>query len=180
MLSSGGQSDGVLLCCRAGVLGGMEGTGAQWHVSVFFTIHTEGAAGQHPGLRGYLCLAPQGEFRVAERKITMKEFLRALEDGRVQEVFGSGTACQVCPVHQILYQGKVRRGRPGPSGRRRWWGPVLTTLSSPAFPHSHHGKRAPAYPPLLQGTEGDPGEVHQLGPGLDARLPKRSSRRTSL
>ncbi|XP_017918231.1 PREDICTED: branched-chain-amino-acid aminotransferase, mitochondrial isoform X2 [Capra hircus] len=47
-----------------------------------------------------------GEFRVTERKITMKEFLRALEDGRVREVFGSGTACQVCPVHQILYQGK--------------------------------------------------------------------------
>ncbi|XP_006050980.1 branched-chain-amino-acid aminotransferase, mitochondrial [Bubalus kerabau] len=47
-----------------------------------------------------------GEFRVVERKITMKEFLRALEDGRVREVFGSGTACQVCPVHQILYQGK--------------------------------------------------------------------------
>ncbi|XP_070306661.1 branched-chain-amino-acid aminotransferase, mitochondrial isoform X3 [Odocoileus virginianus] len=47
-----------------------------------------------------------GEFRVVERKITMKEFLRALEDGRVQEVFGSGTACQICPVHQILYQGK--------------------------------------------------------------------------
>nr|XP_025705753.1 branched-chain-amino-acid aminotransferase, mitochondrial [Callorhinus ursinus] len=47
-----------------------------------------------------------GEFRVAERKITMKELLRALEEGRVREVFGSGTACQVCPVHQILYQGK--------------------------------------------------------------------------
>ncbi|MBW01119.1 Branched-chain-amino-acid aminotransferase, mitochondrial, partial [Eschrichtius robustus] len=48
----------------------------------------------------------EGEFRVAERKITMKEFLQALEDGRVREVFGSGTACQVCPVHRILYQGK--------------------------------------------------------------------------
>ncbi|ELW47158.1 Branched-chain-amino-acid aminotransferase, mitochondrial [Tupaia chinensis] len=47
-----------------------------------------------------------GEFRVAERKITMRELLRALEDGRVREVFGSGTACQVCPVHRILYQGK--------------------------------------------------------------------------
>lgn len=52
----------------------------------------------------------QGEFRVVERKITMKEVLRALEEGRVREIFGSGTACQVCPVHQILYEGKVRRG----------------------------------------------------------------------
>lgn len=47
-----------------------------------------------------------GEFRVAERKVTMKELKRALEEGRVREVFGSGTACQVCPVHQILYEGK--------------------------------------------------------------------------
>ncbi|XP_005616390.2 branched-chain-amino-acid aminotransferase, mitochondrial isoform X2 [Canis lupus baileyi] len=50
-----------------------------------------------------------GEFRVVERKVTMKELLRALEEGRVREVFGSGTACQVCPVHQILYQGKHLR-----------------------------------------------------------------------
>ncbi|XP_023363660.1 branched-chain-amino-acid aminotransferase, mitochondrial isoform X6 [Otolemur garnettii] len=47
-----------------------------------------------------------GEFRVAERSITMKELMQALEEGRVREVFGSGTACQVCPVHQILYQGQ--------------------------------------------------------------------------
>ncbi|XP_004619788.2 branched-chain-amino-acid aminotransferase, mitochondrial isoform X2 [Sorex araneus] len=47
-----------------------------------------------------------GDFRVAERKITMKELTRALKEGRVREVFGSGTACQVCPVHQILYQGQ--------------------------------------------------------------------------
>ncbi|KAF7480376.1 branched-chain-amino-acid aminotransferase, mitochondrial isoform X1 [Marmota monax] len=47
-----------------------------------------------------------GEFRVVERKITMKELLRALEEGRVREVFGSGTACQVCPVHRILYKDK--------------------------------------------------------------------------
>ncbi|XP_006898749.1 PREDICTED: branched-chain-amino-acid aminotransferase, mitochondrial [Elephantulus edwardii] len=47
-----------------------------------------------------------GEFRVAQRTVTMKELLRALEEGRVREVFGSGTACQVCPVHQITYQGK--------------------------------------------------------------------------
>nr|XP_045234852.1 branched-chain-amino-acid aminotransferase, mitochondrial isoform X3 [Macaca fascicularis] len=47
-----------------------------------------------------------GEFRVAERTITMKQLLRALEEGRVREVFGSGTACQVCPVHRILYKDK--------------------------------------------------------------------------
>ena len=100
-------------CCVAGLeyWGWWRGLGTM--ACLFFTIHTEWGAEQPPGLRGYLCLAPQGEFRVVERKITMKEFLRALEDGRVREVFGSGTACQVCPVHQILYQGKVRKGQLG-------------------------------------------------------------------
>lgn len=51
--------------------------------------------------------------------MTMNEFLRALEHGRVREVFGSGTACQVCPVHRILYQGKVRWGPPGAKKERR-------------------------------------------------------------
>nr|KAF6273689.1 branched chain amino acid transaminase 2 [Pipistrellus kuhlii] len=46
------------------------------------------------------------EFRVVERNITMKELKRALQEGRVREVFGSGTACQVCPVHRVLYQGQ--------------------------------------------------------------------------
>lgn len=66
-------------------------------------------------LECFCALVPQGEFRVAERKVTMKELKRALEEGRVREVFGSGTACQVCPVHQILYEGKVR---PSCQGRR--------------------------------------------------------------
>ncbi|XP_068959508.1 branched-chain-amino-acid aminotransferase, mitochondrial isoform X3 [Petaurus breviceps papuanus] len=45
-----------------------------------------------------------GEFRVSERRVHMSELLLALREGRVQEIFGSGTACQVCPVHRILYQ----------------------------------------------------------------------------
>lgn len=91
--------------------GGGGGDWAQWHVSFSPSTRRE-QQGSPPGSE-VICLAPQGEFRVVERKITMKEFLRALEDGRVREVFGSGTACQVCPVHQILYQGKVRKGQLG-------------------------------------------------------------------
>lgn len=69
---------------------------------------------------GVLCaLVLQGEFRVSERKVTMKELKRALEDGRVREVFGSGTACQVCPVHQILYEGKVRQSCQGGWERKK-------------------------------------------------------------
>lgn len=123
------------------------GAGVQRHVSIpslwvrrppwaSFTALQQGV------LCGLLCLCPcpQGEFRVAERTITMQELLRALEEGRVREVFGSGTACQVCPVHRILYKDKVRRGRR--CGRERRGHAVLMAPSSPAPPHSHHGKWA--------------------------------------
>ncbi|KAI2666319.1 Branched-chain-amino-acid aminotransferase, cytosolic [Labeo rohita] len=35
------------------------------------------------------------------------ELMGALEDGRVLEVFGSGTACVVCPVGSLLYRGQT-------------------------------------------------------------------------
>ncbi|XP_020858914.1 branched-chain-amino-acid aminotransferase, mitochondrial isoform X1 [Phascolarctos cinereus] len=47
-----------------------------------------------------------GEFRVSERSVSMSELLLALREERVLEIFGSGTACQMCPVHRILYQGE--------------------------------------------------------------------------
>nr|XP_023654208.1 branched-chain-amino-acid aminotransferase, cytosolic-like isoform X2 [Paramormyrops kingsleyae] len=47
------------------------------------------------------------EFRVTERTVTMKELLGALNSGRVLEVFGSGTACVVCPVGSLLYKGQT-------------------------------------------------------------------------
>lgn len=50
----------------------------------------------------------QGEFKVTERSVGMKELLQALDAGRVLEVFGAGTACVVCPVGSLLYKGKVR------------------------------------------------------------------------
>lgn len=49
----------------------------------------------------------QGEFKVTERTMSMKELLGALDAGRVLEVFGAGTACVVCPVGSLLYKGKV-------------------------------------------------------------------------
>ena len=38
------------------------------------------------------------EFKVTERPVTMKELVDALDQGRVKEVFGAGTACVVCPA----------------------------------------------------------------------------------
>lgn len=50
----------------------------------------------------------QGEFKVTERNMEMKELLAALDAGRVLEVFGAGTACVVCPVGSLLYKGQVQ------------------------------------------------------------------------
>lgn len=39
----------------------------------------------------------------------MADLIKGLEQNRVKEVFGAGTACVVSPVNKILYQGKVSR-----------------------------------------------------------------------
>ncbi|XP_060698988.1 branched-chain-amino-acid aminotransferase, cytosolic-like [Hemiscyllium ocellatum] len=46
------------------------------------------------------------QFKVEERSVTMKELVNASKQNRIKEMFGSGTACVLCPVSQILYQGK--------------------------------------------------------------------------
>jgi branched-chain amino acid aminotransferase len=46
------------------------------------------------------------EFKVTEKPITMKRFIKALSEGRIKEVFGSGTACVVCPVNKIMFKGQ--------------------------------------------------------------------------
>ncbi|KAG7492090.1 hypothetical protein MATL_G00011010 [Megalops atlanticus] len=50
-----------------------------------------------------------GEFKVTERTLGMQELLGALDSGRILEVFGTGTACVVCPVSSLLYKGKMYR-----------------------------------------------------------------------
>jgi len=49
-----------------------------------------------------------GEFEVSERKLTMPELMEANEDGRLLEMFGSGTAAIVSPIGGIHYEGKMR------------------------------------------------------------------------
>ncbi|KAI5923390.1 branched-chain amino acid aminotransferase [Camillea tinctor] len=51
-------------------------------------------------------LAPEG-WLVSERKITMPELHEASLDGRLIEVFGSGTAAIVSPVRKISWKGKL-------------------------------------------------------------------------
>ncbi|XP_041033729.1 branched-chain-amino-acid aminotransferase, cytosolic-like isoform X1 [Carcharodon carcharias] len=62
-----------------------------------------------PGVtrQSLLDLAQQwGEFKVSERGMAMSELIKGLQENRVKEVFGSGTACVICPVSRILYQGQ--------------------------------------------------------------------------
>jgi len=46
------------------------------------------------------------EFKVTERTVTMKELVKAVHEGRMLEMFGSGTACVVSPVNMVHYQGE--------------------------------------------------------------------------
>ena len=48
-----------------------------------------------------------GEFKVSEARFTMGQVCKALEEGRLLEVFGSGTAAVIAPVKAIRYRDKV-------------------------------------------------------------------------
>ncbi|XP_052800594.1 branched-chain-amino-acid aminotransferase, cytosolic-like [Mya arenaria] len=48
-----------------------------------------------------------GEFKVTERDYTMKEITKALNENRLLEMFGAGTACVVSPVEGVLYNGEM-------------------------------------------------------------------------
>ena len=45
--------------------------------------------------------------QVTERRITMKEVMAALTEGRLVEMFGSGTAAVVSPVGGLHYEGQM-------------------------------------------------------------------------
>jgi branched-chain amino acid aminotransferase len=58
---------------------------------------------------------------VVERRIAIDEVLKASESGKLQEVFGSGTAAVVSPVGQIKYGDRtvtVGDGQVGPLAKR--------------------------------------------------------------
>ena len=48
-----------------------------------------------------------GEFEVKEVKMTMEDIVKANTEGRLMEMFASGTAAVVCPVGGIKYEGKM-------------------------------------------------------------------------
>ena len=50
--------------------------------------------------------AEAGQLKVSERSINMTEFLEAHSQGRIVEMFGSGTAAIVSPIKCIKFHGK--------------------------------------------------------------------------
>lgn len=47
-----------------------------------------------------------GKYKVREADIRMGWVRDLVKQGRVLEIFGAGTACIVCPVNRIHYQGE--------------------------------------------------------------------------
>ena len=63
--------------------------------------------------------------KVTERNITMKEVVAAVDEGRMVEAFGCGTAVVVSPIELINYNGKelkipLELGNVGKTAQRLW------------------------------------------------------------
>ncbi|KAJ2302050.1 branched-chain-amino-acid transaminase bat2 [Coemansia sp. RSA 2706] len=69
-----------------------------------------------------------GEFKVSERKVTMPEVVRAINENRLLEAFGAGTACVVCSVSTILYNSTDYVVPVDPSNPDAVFGPVARRL----------------------------------------------------
>ncbi|SDU10642.1 branched-chain amino acid aminotransferase [Desulfobacula phenolica] len=62
-----------------------------------------------PGITRYsvISLAKKWGMNISERKISVEEVFKAHEDGKLTEIFGSGTAAVISPVGEIRYGDKV-------------------------------------------------------------------------
>lgn len=69
-----------------------------------------------------------GEFKISERKVTMKEMVGALREGRLLEAFGAGTACVVCSVSAVLYQEEELEIPVDPQDKEAVFGPLTKRL----------------------------------------------------
>lgn len=65
-----------------------------------------------------------GEFKVSEKTYTMPQLAKAIDEGRVIDCFGAGTAAVVSPIKSINYKGKdyllPEQQTLGPYAKRMW------------------------------------------------------------
>ncbi len=76
-----------------------------------------------PGItrNSVLALAKSWNMKVAERQISITEIMSAHAGGRLQEIFGSGTAAVISPVGELKYDDqviKVTDGKVGPLAKK--------------------------------------------------------------
>lgn len=86
-----------------------------------------------------LVLAKELGLRVIERRISAQEWLEGAADGRITEVFGSGTAVVISPIGGVKHSGgavRIGSGEPGPitSRLRR----MLTDIQLGLAPDPYH------------------------------------------
>jgi branched-chain amino acid aminotransferase len=89
-----------------------------------------------------LTLASGLGYRVTERKVSAEEWLDGAADGRITEVFGSGTAVVISPISGVKYNGgavRIGDGEPGPvtTQLRK----LLTDIQRGVAADSHHWMR---------------------------------------
>lgn len=77
------------------------------------------------------------EFKTTEREITMFELIKGLEENRIIEVFGAGTAAIVSPVGGIYYKGQMRN-IPTPDSKSSLSGRILKNMSDIYYGREPH------------------------------------------
>ena len=97
-------------------------------MNIFFVIDNEIITPQLtgtilPGITrdSVLRLSRSWGLKTSERRITIDETVRAIEDGSLTEIFGSGTAAVISPVSALHYREKehsIGDGTTGPIARR--------------------------------------------------------------
>jgi len=118
--------------------------------NIFFVFgHGENAEVVTPKLSGHilpgvtrdsvLVLANDLGHRVTERKVSAQEWLEGAEDGRIAEVFGSGTTVGISPIGGVKYPGgsvRIGDGQPGPITMRLR--KQLSDIQRGVSPDTHH------------------------------------------
>ncbi|MDP2646684.1 MAG: branched-chain amino acid aminotransferase [Desulfobacterales bacterium] len=97
-------------------------------MNIFFVINDEIVTPELsgsilPGItrNSVIALAKMWGFKISERKISIDEVFDAGANGKLQEIFGSGTAAVISPVGEIKFGSrtiKINNGKTGPMANR--------------------------------------------------------------
>ena len=85
-----------------------------------------------------LYLTKSWGMKVNERRISIDELIRSSKEGRLQEVFGTGTAAVISPVDEIQYREtniRINHGQIGPIARRLF--DEITAIHYGEIPDTH-------------------------------------------